>query len=317
MQLPFLQSVLDTFTLVPLAVGYATPDDVAAVLDALWGGPETLIVVSSDLSHYHAYADARRIDRETADAVLALSPNLDHDQACGATPINGLAALCAAPRARAGAARSAQLGRHRRRPVARCRLCVVRLRGPWNATLTWATCCSPSRARRSGASSASARPRRPDHASLAAPAATFVTLRRGDLLRGCIGSVEPRRSLGEDVRANAVAAAFHDPRFPPLAAHEFAETAIEVSLLGPSEPFPCANEDDAASRLQPGIDGVILHCGRHRATFLPQVWQQVPDPREFLVALKRKAGLPADGWNNVTLARYTVSKYSERARWSN
>lgn len=89
-QLPFLQSVLDTFTLVPLAVGYATAEGVAAVLDELWGGPETLIVVSSDLSHYHPYADARRIDRTTADAILAMSPNLDHEQACGATPINGL-----------------------------------------------------------------------------------------------------------------------------------------------------------------------------------------------------------------------------------
>ena len=93
-QLPFLQSVLGTFTLVPLAVGRATPDDVAVVLDVLWGGPETLIVVSSDLSHYHAYADAQRIDRNTADTILALSPNLDHEQACGATPINGLL-LCA------------------------------------------------------------------------------------------------------------------------------------------------------------------------------------------------------------------------------
>jgi AmmeMemoRadiSam system protein B len=93
-QLPFLQSVLGTFTLVPLAVGRATPDNVAGVLDVLWGGPETLIVVSSDLSHYHAYADAQRIDRNTADAILALSPNLDHEQACGATPINGLL-LCA------------------------------------------------------------------------------------------------------------------------------------------------------------------------------------------------------------------------------
>ena len=150
--------------------------------------------------------------------------------------------------------------------------------------------------------------------SLSAPAATFVTLRAGERLRGCIGSVEARRPLGEDVRANAIAAAFSDPRFPPLAAHEFASTAIEVSLLGPSEPFPCTGEDDAVARLQPGIDGVILHCDRHRAIFLPQVWQQLPDPREFLVALMRKAGLPADGWNaNVKLARYTVSKFSERA----
>lgn len=152
------------------------------------------------------------------------------------------------------------------------------------------------------------------HPSLFAPAATFVTLRDGERLRGCIGSVEARRPLGEDVRANAIAAAFRDPRFSPLAAHECASTTIEVSLLGPSEPFPCAGEDDAVARLQPGIDGVILHCDRHRAIFLPQVWKQLPDPREFLVALMRKAGLPANGWNaNVRLARYTVSKFSERA----
>lgn len=93
-QLPFLQSVLGGFSLVPFAVGDATPDEVAAVLDALWGGPETLVVVSSDLSHYHRYADAARIDRATADAVLALSATLDHEQACGATPVNGLL-LCA------------------------------------------------------------------------------------------------------------------------------------------------------------------------------------------------------------------------------
>ena len=86
--------MLGGFSLVPFAVGDATPDEVAAVLDALWGGPETLVVVSSDLSHYHRYADAARIDRATADAVLALSATLDHEQACGATPVNGLL-LCA------------------------------------------------------------------------------------------------------------------------------------------------------------------------------------------------------------------------------
>jgi AmmeMemoRadiSam system protein B len=93
-QLPFLQSVLGEFSLVPFAVGQATSDEVAAVLDALWGGPETLIVVSSDLSHYHRYDEARALDRRTADAILALEPSLDHEQACGATPVNGLL-LCA------------------------------------------------------------------------------------------------------------------------------------------------------------------------------------------------------------------------------
>jgi MEMO1 family protein len=93
-QLPFLQTVLDAFTLVPLAVGDATPAQVAEVIEQLWGGPETLIVVSSDLSHYHSYADATEIDRDTADAILALVDSLDHEQACGATPINGFA-ICA------------------------------------------------------------------------------------------------------------------------------------------------------------------------------------------------------------------------------
>ena len=89
-QLPFLQTVLRDFALVPFAVGHASPEEVAEVIEALWGGPETLLVVSSDLSHYHAYADAKRIDRATTDAILAMSPTLDHKHACGATPINGL-----------------------------------------------------------------------------------------------------------------------------------------------------------------------------------------------------------------------------------
>jgi hypothetical protein len=93
-QLPFLQTVLEDFRIVPFAVGDATPDEVAEVIDRLWGGPETLIVVSSDLSHYHSYAAARQIDRGTAAAIMALDASLDHEQACGATPINGFA-LCA------------------------------------------------------------------------------------------------------------------------------------------------------------------------------------------------------------------------------
>ncbi|MEO8755635.1 MAG: AmmeMemoRadiSam system protein A, partial [Casimicrobiaceae bacterium] len=124
----------------------------------------------------------------------------------------------------------------------------------------------------------------PRHARLAAPGATFVTLRRDGELRGCIGSVSAWRSLGDDVRANAIAAAFRDPRFEPLSMAEFATTAIEVSLLGPTEPLRVVDEDDALARLRPGVDGVILQCGRKRATFLPQVWEQLPEARDFLAA---------------------------------
>lgn len=148
--------------------------------------------------------------------------------------------------------------------------------------------------------------------ALAATGATFVTLRQAGDLRGCIGTVSAWRPLGEDVRANALGAAFHDPRFPPLVPRELDATSIEVSLLGPQEPLAVACEDDALRLLRPGIDGVVLTCGRRRATFLPQVWEQLPEPRSFLAALKQKAGLPGEFWSaELRLARYGVAKFEE------
>ena len=150
------------------------------------------------------------------------------------------------------------------------------------------------------------------HEALRQPAATFVTLKRSGELRGCIGSLKPIRPLGVDVRENAIAAAFRDPRFPPLAAVEFEATSVEVSLLSADERVDAVDEDDLVARLRPGFDGVILEYGRHRATFLPQVWEALADPREFLAALKRKAGLPADFWSpHVNVSRYGVTKWSE------
>jgi AmmeMemoRadiSam system protein A len=131
-----------------------------------------------------------------------------------------------------------------------------------------------------------------DGAWLAEPGATFVTLRTQGELRGCVGSLEARRALREDVPANAVAAAFHDLRFPPLAAGEWGALRVEVSELSAATPLPFAAEDELRAALRPGVDGLILdHRGR-RATFLPQVWEQLPDPADFLRHLKLKAGLP-------------------------
>jgi len=147
---------------------------------------------------------------------------------------------------------------------------------------------------------------------LARQAATFVTLRRDGELRGCIGSIDPHRPLGEDVAANACAAAFSDPRFEPLAAPEFAVVAVEVSVLSPRLPLPVASEAEAIRVLRPGLDGICLEYGERRATFLPQVWESLPDPAQFLMALRHKARLPERFWDPaIRLTRYTVEKYGD------
>jgi AmmeMemoRadiSam system protein A len=152
----------------------------------------------------------------------------------------------------------------------------------------------------------------PAHARLAAPAATFVTLTQDGDLRGCIGSLEAWRPLEQDVRANAVAAAFRDPRFAPLGRDELARTRVEVSLLGPAEALHFSDEEDALGQLRPGRDGIILEYGHHRSTFLPQVWESLPEPRQFLAQLKRKAGLPPNFWDReLRLSRYEVDKWKE------
>jgi AmmeMemoRadiSam system protein A len=142
--------------------------------------------------------------------------------------------------------------------------------------------------------------------------ATFVTLTQHGDLRGCIGTLEAHRPLVEDVKSNAIAAALRDPRFPPLQATELAYTRVEVSLLSPSEELRFESEQDALAQLRPEVDGVIFECGYYRSTFLPQVWEQLPDPQTFLAQLKRKAGLSASFWSKeVRLSRYTVSKWKE------
>ncbi|MBI4740310.1 MAG: AmmeMemoRadiSam system protein A [Betaproteobacteria bacterium] len=147
---------------------------------------------------------------------------------------------------------------------------------------------------------------------LSAPGATFVTLTQNGRLRGCIGSLEAHRPLATDVAENAVAAAFCDPRFAPLSAGELPLTRVEVSLLTPAEPFEFTGEADALARLRPGIDGLILTHEARRATFLPQVWETLPDPQRFMAQLKLKAGLPATFWDDqITLARYGVQKWKE------
>ena len=150
------------------------------------------------------------------------------------------------------------------------------------------------------------------HPDLARPAASFVTLTQNGQLRGCIGSLEAYRPLASDVSENAVAAAFRDPRFPPLTPGELDRTRIEVSLLEAPEAMDFVDEADAIAQLHPGVDGLILTHNGRRSTFLPQVWETLPEPRLFMERLKLKAGLPADFWDkDVKLARYGVQKWKE------
>ncbi len=143
--------------------------------------------------------------------------------------------------------------------------------------------------------------------ALLQPAASFVTLKKRGQLRGCIGSLEAHRSMVEDVVHNADAAAFSDPRFPPLLQDELPGLELDISLLTPAQEMQFSSEKDLIAQLQPGIDGLILEEGYRRGTFLPSVWEQLPNPEQFLQHLKLKAGLPPNHWSaNIRISRYTT-----------
>ncbi len=331
--LPFLQCALNDFELLPLVVGDVQPEQVAQVIERLWGGPETLVLISTDLSHFHTYDEANGIDAASCSQVMALDATLNHQQACGATPVNALLQLAARKGLRieqiercnsgdtagdkdrvVGYASfalyeppsngsSAQGGKFTGEPAgllsAEQGLALVQL----------------ARASLHDATGASKEPL-PGLKSFQAPGAAFVTLTQDGKLRGCIGSLQASRPLADDVRANAAAAALQDPRFPSVTAAEAPGLEVEVSVLTPSRPLNFANESHAIWQLQPGIDGVVLEYeeqGRaFRSTYLPQVWEQIPEPRAFLAHLKVKAGLPFDFWSpNLRLSVYGVQKFTE------
>lgn len=327
-QLPFLQRVLDAFELLPLGIGSVAPEALAEVIDACWGGPETLFVISTDLSHYLAAAAAEAKDARTRSRILNFATDLQPEEACGAYPLNAF--LHAAQRrdlrieaihhCHSGDADSHTDGNAARvvgyaafalfEPAA----APLQTQAPPVDNALGIALLQRARQAISSQLQGEALPT-VDLPALTKIGATFVTLTRHGQLRGCIGSLVPHRTLADDIAHNALGAAFRDPRFTPLSAAEWADTRIEVSLLGPAAPMSFQDEADARAQLRPGVDGVILSSGRHRATFLPQVWAQLPDPADFLAHLKQKAGLAPDAWPaDLTLARYQVEKWREKRR---
>jgi MEMO1 family protein len=312
-QLPFLQTVLGEFALAPFAVGRASVQEVAEVIERLWGGAETLIVVSTDMSHYHSYERARAIDGATIERIAAFATDLDHEEACGATPLNGLLFFSKQKKLSLkllAACNSGDTAGGKDRVVG---YSSFGLYEGGEVSLDDAGRTLLSLARDSIEETLLNKPKSKNSFPwLGQTGATFVTLTKDGSLRGCIGSLAPARALGEDVAQNALGAAFRDPRFPAMTAAEWPQCKVEVSLLSTPKPLRFADEADLLSQIVAGEDGLILECDGKRSTFLPQVWEDIADKKLFLAHLLKKASLAPDTrLTRCKVSRYRVFKWKE------
>lgn len=341
-QLPFLQRVLQPgWRLLPLLVGDDLPAEVADAITRCLVLPRTLVVVSSDLSHYLDHDSARERDDRTLAAMLARRADLVGAwDACGRHPVRGLLTAAAGQDWAVhllDTRTSGDTAGERDRVVGYAALALTSggaFPGPRGAR---GEAASTGAAGGAGARftptqraallrlarevvaeglRSGRRPRFEPHGwdpVLLAPGAAFVTLRsrEGELL-GCIGSLAATQSLASDVASHAFDAAFRDPRFPPLSADRAQGMVIDISVLSPSEPFAATGYDDLVARVPRGV-GLTVETGRHRATFLPAVWEQLPRPEAFVAALWRKAGLGPRAWPaDITLQVYAAEEFAEQ-----
>jgi hypothetical protein len=329
--LPFLQRTLGEFRLVPFVVGRAEPDTVAALLDALWGGPETLVVVSSDLSHYLDHDTAVARDRRTADAIVAGAVDaLDPYDACGAHPVRGLlveaarrglhtrvVSLCnsgdtAGPRDRvvgygAFALEAPVIEDPGERQAAR----PSALAPGQRAALLQVAVATVAE----GLLTGDEREPEPHYLldpDLGAPGAAFVTLERDGQLLGCVGGLDAVRPLALAVARGAYAAAFEDPRLPPVDERDFVAMSVKVSVLSELRHLPATGYEHLLELARPAIDGLVVRAGRHQATLLPSVWRQLSCTADFVGALWNKAGLAPGVWpTGITVHHYTTDEFSD------
>jgi AmmeMemoRadiSam system protein B/AmmeMemoRadiSam system protein A len=335
-ELPFIQRLFGEnadIGIVPLLVSRCNPRQVGELIEKLWGGPETLIVISSDLSHFHDYDTAKRMDANTRRMIENFdAENIGSDDACGALPVAGML-LCA----RSRNMRIETLGMHNSGDVTDDKSRVVGY-GAWalyERDAPPATKADSTEDNFAKATEDLIKAHGPTlldlcrksilhgietgtplyvstddvPAALAAPGASFVTLKKSGQLRGCIGSIIPHTDLATDLCENAFKAAFRDPRFAGLSNDEINDDLeLSISVLSPPHPFPFTDEADLIARLTPFEDGLILSDGNRRGLFLPQVWDQLPDPKDFTSHLKRKAGLPMDYWSNTIQAQRFITR---------
>jgi AmmeMemoRadiSam system protein B/AmmeMemoRadiSam system protein A len=331
--LPFLQVFLKTFQLIPVVVGHADVDRLGTALLPLVDR-ETLVVVSSDLSHFLPYTEAQAKDQNTIQAILRLRPDelsQSSNAACGVTPLRVLLTMAdrfgwrpvllnylnsgdtAGDRTRVvGYAAIAFFGDPPMPAMEKANQLLAPKEGQELVRLARNTLMEkfglplpPDEADRMRSALSTA--------SFQARCGTFVTLKLKGQLRGCIGSLSASDPLAEGVRRNAINAAFHDPRFAPLTEKELGQVEIEVSVLTEPQPLTFSDPEDLLRKLRPNVDGVIIRQGYASATFLPQVWEQLPKKEDFLGHLCLKAGLPRDSWKRgkLEVTTYQVQYFEE------
>jgi len=325
--LPFLQTILRDFSLLPLVVGQASSKEISDVLNQIWGGPETLIIVSTDLSHFLDYDKAQQLDRQTTQAIEQFDLHkIGNNQACGRIPLKGLlenAHQRAMDITTLDVRNSGDTSGAHDRVVGYGAWMITGGRPPseedafsykikailqrYGTTLLRVAAASIKRGVSHGRAINVDLSTFPD--SLQIKAACFVTIEKdGGKLRGCIGSLEAHAPLVNDCVTNAFKAAFKDPRFPQVGADELSDLSLHISVLSPSFPMTFNDQKDLLSQLRPHIDGLIIEDGAMRAIFLPSVWEKIEDKEQFLSHLKLKAGMRADHWSSTFKAWRFISE---------
>lgn len=331
--LPFLQHALGGFELVPVMIGQGDVSRISNALDSIIDS-STLLVISSDLSHFLSYEDAVTRDRETIDEILNLKPDKlirTDNRACGKMPLLILTEIARRYHwtpLLLHYSNSGDTAGDRSRVVGYAALAFFEklsgenkdnaggqfseAQGQVLVKMARKTIMDKLGVDASGATSEDLPSTLKDE-RFKLHCGTFVTLKINGQLRGCIGNLTSTETVLEGVKRNALHAAFHDPRFAPLSKEELGRTEIEVSILTEPQALVYRDWQDLIEKLRAHVDGVIIRKGHARATFLPQVWEQLPKPEEFLAHLCMKAGLPSQAWKNSELEvlTYQVQYFEE------
>lgn len=329
-QIPFLQHYLKDFQIIPIVMG---PGDIQKYTDAIDTviDKNTLIVVSSDLSHYLSYDQAVKTDQETISRILSLDLKKlseNHHIACGIIPIQVLTYLAIHYNWKPYLlhySNSGDTAGPKDRVVGYAAIAYVEISDTNNHKGKNQMDKEKGKillklARQTISHSLNLDTNESDDQKIDLSdkvftelRGTFVTLTMDNQLRGCIGNLSSEKSIIEGVKDNAINAAFHDPRFPQLSKSELNNITIEISLLSEPEKLNYEDEVDLLEKLRPGIDGVIIRKGQYSSTFLPQVWDQLPDKQSFLNHLCQKAGLSPDEWRHpgLEVMVYQVQYFEE------